>query len=283
MHDRWRGLLELTRPGNAVAAGALAFVGAFVGAGLALPIPTVAAIAATVLATAAGNAINDYFDREIDRENRPDRPIPRRAVSPRGALGFALALFVAAVGFVLVLPTLAIAIAVVNCLALVAYTEYFKGLPGVGNAIVSALTGSAVLFGGAAVGNVRPVLVLGALAALATMAREIVKDVEDVEGDRSEGLQTLPIVIGEQAALRLAVVPLVLAIAASPIPYLYDLFGLPYLAVVVPADGVMLWGMITAFSAPARGQRLLKAGMFLAAMAFLVGHTIVVGHPQAVS
>ena len=58
---------------------------------------------------------------------------------------------------------------------------------GLGNAVVGYLTGSAFLFGAAAVGSVT-VLVLFALAALSTVAREIMKGVEDMEGDREEGL-----------------------------------------------------------------------------------------------
>ena len=271
-----RGLVELTRPVNSIAAGVLTFIGSFVAvkltsdaAGL---VPVVAAMGATVLATGAGNAINDYFDREIDRINNPDRPIPRGAVSPRLALWFSVALFLTAVALALaLLPLLAIAIAVVNLLALITYTELFKGLPGVGNALVAYLGGSTFLFGGAAVGNVTPTVVLFLLAALSTLAREIIKDVEDVAGDREEGLHTLPIAIGEGRSLGIALALLVVAVVASPLPYVTGVFGVAYLAVVVPADLVMLVAGYEGLSDPSAGQSHLKYGMFLAAAAFVVG------------
>lgn len=268
-----RGLLELTRPGNVAAAGVLTFTGAFVADGLATPVAIVAAVAATAFATAAGNAVNDYFDREIDRINRPDRPIPRGAVSERGALAFSVALFVGAVLSTLVLPVTAIAIAVVNLVALLAYTEVFKGLPGVGNVVVAYLTGSTFLFGAAAVGETfeTTVLVLFALSAMATFTREVAKDVEDVAGDREEGLRTLPIVVGERSSLSLGVAVLVLAVAASVVPYAVGGFGAAYLALVLPADGIMLWGAMRAFSDPSAGQARLKQGMFLATAAFIAG------------
>ncbi|MFD1600927.1 geranylgeranylglycerol-phosphate geranylgeranyltransferase [Halobellus rarus] len=272
-----RGLLELTRPGNAVAAGVLTFTGAFVAAGVGSdPIAVVAAVAATVFATAAGNAVNDYFDRDIDRINRPDRPIPRGAVSARGALAFSVALFLGAVVAALALPLLAIAIAVVNLLALVAYTEVFKGLPGVGNAVVAYLTGSTFLFGAAAVARLADpaVLVLFALAALATLTREIVKDVEDVSGDREEGLRTLPIVAGERAALRAGAVVMGVAVVASAVPFLMGTLGIVYLLLVLPADGVMLAAVRASFSTPSVAQRRLKRGMFLAAAAFVAGRAV---------
>jgi geranylgeranylglycerol-phosphate geranylgeranyltransferase len=269
-----KGLFELTRPGNAVAAGVLTFTGSFVAAGFGVdPVLVVAAVAATVFATAAGNAVNDYFDREIDRVNRPDRPIPRGAVTARAALAFSVLLFLCAVVAAVSLPIIAIAIAVANLLALVAYTKLFKGLPGVGNAVVAYLTGSTFLFGGAAVGRVDDpaVVVLFALAALATLSREIVKDVEDIAGDRTEGLATLPIVVGEGASLRIGAAVLAAAVAASAVPYLMGTFGLLYLGLVIPADAVMLDGVRRSFTDPAVAQRRLKRGMFVATVAFILG------------
>ena len=275
--EQARGCLELTRPGNAVAAGGLTFVGAFVAGGLSAPVPTAFAVVATVLATGGGNAINDYFDREIDAINRPGRPIPRGAVSPRGALLFSGLLFAVAVGLTLLLPLFAVAIALINLVALVAYTELFKGLPGVGNALVAYLTGSTFLYGGAAVeGNLSPVVVLFALAASATMAREVVKDVEDAAGDREEGLRTLPIVLGRRRALAVAAAFVVAAVVASPAPYLLGTFGLPYLVVLAPSLAVMLGATYLAFESPAVGQRWLKVSMFAAAVAFVVGRAAVV-------
>lgn len=275
--EQVRGTVELTRPGNVLAAGVLTFIGAFVVGGLAAPLSTAFAVLATGLATGGGNAINDYFDREIDSINRPDRPIPRGAVAPRAALAFSLALFVAAIGLTLLLPPIAVAIAVINLLALIAYTEVFKGLPGVGNALVAYLTGSAFLYGGAAVGgDLTTVLVLFVLAAAATMAREIVKDIEDIEGDREEGLNTLPIAVGERAALGVAAAFVAAAMLASPIPYLRDTFGSAYLVVLVPTLLGLAAGTYRSFGDPATGQSWLKASMFLAALSFVAGRAAVV-------
>jgi len=267
-------LLELTRPVNVIAAGVLTFIGSFVAGGVTEePIAVAAAVGATALAVGAGNAINDYFDREIDRINQPERAIPRGAVSPRGALAFSVVLFAGAVVLALALPRLAIGIAVVNLLALIAYTEFFKGLPGLGNALVAYLVGSTFLFGAAAIegGEIGPAVVLFVLAAIATLTREIIKDVEDLEGDREEGLRTLPIAIGERRALAIAVLLLVAAVVASPMPYLREEFGVAYLLVVVPADAIMLVAAYESFEDPTAGQSHLKYGMFLAAVAFIVG------------
>ncbi|MFD1512102.1 geranylgeranylglycerol-phosphate geranylgeranyltransferase [Halomarina rubra] len=286
MRETLRGLLDLTRPVNAVAAGALTLIGAYVAGvefgGVAVyPWQAAAATLATVLAVGAGNAINDYFDRDIDRINAPDRAIPRGAVSARGALWFSVALFLAAVVLALTLPVFAIGIAAFNLVALVLYTEVFKGLPGVGNLIVAYLTGSTFLFGGAAVSadeaGIVTVGVLAALAALATFTREVVKDVEDLTGDREEGLNTLPIAVGERPALLVGALALLVAVAASPVPYLRETFGTAYLLVVVPADLVMLGAAVESFRDPTAAQEHLKYGQFLAAAAFLVGRVAPLG------
>ncbi|GAA0310516.1 geranylgeranylglycerol-phosphate geranylgeranyltransferase [Halarchaeum salinum] len=267
---RVRGLFELCRPANAVVAGVLTLIGAYV-AGRPFAFAALIAAVATVFATAAGNAINDYFDRDIDAINDPDRPIPRGAITPHGALVFSAVLFAGSIVLALSLPVFAIAIAVVNLVALVAYTKLFKGLPGAGNAVVAYLGGSTFLFGAAAVGRPFAAAVLFALAAFSTFAREVIKDVEDVAGDREEGLNTLPIAVGERRACWLAAAVLAVAIVASPVPYLRDLFGVAYLVVVVPADLVMAYAAYAAFDEPARAQGLLKYGMVLAAAAFVVG------------
>jgi geranylgeranylglycerol-phosphate geranylgeranyltransferase len=271
-----RGYVELTRPGNALLSALLTFIGAFVAQGAtAVTIPVGAAVLATMFAVGAGNAINDYFDREIDRINDPERPIPRGAVEPAHALGFSVALFLGAILTALTLPWEAILIAGVNLIALVAYTELFKGLPGVGNLVVAYLGGSTFLFGAAAVGGLDPVVfVLFGLASLSTATREIVKDVEDIEGDREEGLETLPLVIGERRALHVGTVLLVLAVLGSPVPFLEETFGIVYLFAVTPALAFLLWGAREGYRDPASGQRWLKVGMICAAFAFVIARVV---------
>jgi geranylgeranylglycerol-phosphate geranylgeranyltransferase len=253
----------------------LTVTGSFVAAESVLthPVAVPAAVVATATATGAGNAVNDYFDREVDAINRPDRPLPRGAVTPQGALVFCGLLFAAAVGAALLLPVAALVIAAVNLLALVAYSGVFKGTPGAGNAVVAYLTGSTFLFGGAAVGRVLHdgAVVLFVLAAVATFTREVIKDVEDVPGDREEGLRTLPIVVGRRPALALGTVAILAAVAASSLPYLRGTFGLAYVLVVVPADIVMLYATAESYRDPGAGQRRLKLGMFVGAAAFVTG------------
>lgn len=269
---RLTAMIELSRPGNVLGAVILAVVGAYVAAGVGRPLETVVALTATGLGTAAGNAINDYFDRDIDAINRPNRPIPSGRVQPWEAKYYAAAALV--IGFVLtiaLLPPTAIGIAVINLMLLVTYTRWFKGTPGVGNGVVGFLVGSAIWFGGAAGGDLQATAVIGLLAGLATVTREIVKDIEDIPGDRTAGVKTLPIAIGSRPAWHVGGTTLAIGTAVSPVPYLDGTLGAGYLGGLVPALVIMGYGWYRGLRDPSAGQRLLKIGMYVALAGFVLG------------
>jgi geranylgeranylglycerol-phosphate geranylgeranyltransferase len=273
--DRVRALRELVRLGNCAFAGVAALVGAVVGIGLAAAVAPAGLVAAlvTALGTAAGNAVNDYYDVDVDAVNDPERPIPSGRVTRRGARTVAVVAFALALGItVLLLPPLAVLIGVVNLALLVGYSSHLKRTPLLGNVAVAYLTGSAFLFGGAAVGAVAATAVLFGLAALATLGREIVKDVEDLAGDREMGAATLPVRYGERPALAVASAAVVVAVLLSPVPYLaLSPFGTAYLVAVVPADAVLLAGAGLSWRDASRGQTVLKLGMVVAMVAFVAG------------
>src|SRR5881296_3222201 len=96
------GLLRLARPLNCAMAAVGVGIGGIVAVGsqawgsLALPLALAGAAAASF--TAGGNALNDLYDRETDRVNHPNRPLPSGAVTLREAQAFtATAFFIAGV------------------------------------------------------------------------------------------------------------------------------------------------------------------------------------------
>lgn len=269
-----RGLLELTRPVNATVAGILTLTGAFIAQGsdiIGSAESITIAVLVTIFATGAGNTINDYFDRKIDQVTNPERPLPRGSVTPRTALSFSAILFAVAGAISLTLPPVAVVIAAINIGLLVVYSPVLKGLPGVGNAAIAYLGGSAFLFGGAVVEDFTAPGILFVIATLATFSREIIKDVEDIASDQEKDLKTLPIVIGKRRALVSAAVFLCLMAMLIPLPYLYGVLGIPYLVLVIPATLAMLYAGYISFTDPTTGQSVLKYGTFLTAAAFIVG------------
>ena len=273
--------LEITRPANCVLTAVGVAVGAFVAVGpeLAGMAPQLAlGCGAAMACVAGGNVLNDWFDRETDRANHPQRPLPSGRLQPAAALRWALVLLAAglatlAAGWLTgLLGALPLAIAGGGCLLLGGYETGLKatGLPG--NVLIGLLSGTVFLYAGSLTGDPGPALWLFTLAVLASVAREIVKDIQDLAGDRDR--RTLPATIGTPRALALAAIALLAAVALS----FYAGAGFDgdarsgYLALVATADAVMLYGLWQAQQGDARtGQKLLKQGMWVAMAAFIVG------------
>ena len=73
------GFFSIIRPLNSFVAGLAAIVAYLIATGT-IVFGVILLMAVVVLITAAGNVINDYYDAEIDKINRPERPIPSGAV-----------------------------------------------------------------------------------------------------------------------------------------------------------------------------------------------------------
>ena len=228
------------------------------------------------LVTGAGNAINDYFDIEIDRVNKPRRPIPSGIISTSAAFYFSLALFAAGTVSAFMINVPCAIIASFNSLLLIYYAKTLKRTAFLGNLAVGYLTGSTFIFGGAVFfesGGLESVFVLFLLATLATVAREIVKDIEDMDGDMKNGAHTLPIVIGARKAAYIAAFIGLVAVLASPLPYLQSLMSTRYLFLVAIADLLFAIAVyeILFKDNPAGSSRLFKMAMAFALLSFLAG------------
>ena len=267
--------IELARPLNCVMAGVAIAIGGLIGTGSVFiehihPI-TLAFIVGCMI-TAGGNAINDFYDAKIDAVNRPDRPIPSGRISPRNALLFSLSLFVIGIVLSCFINPICLLIALANSLVLIYYARALKRTILWGNMCIGYLVGSTFLFGGAAVGALVITSVLFMLAMLATISREIVKDIEDMEGDRKGGIMTLPIAIGEERSAAIASMFIIAAIILSPLPALLKILGMPYLLVVGLADVCFLAAIVS--KKPSRSSSFLKSGMMVALLAFIIGAMI---------
>jgi geranylgeranylglycerol-phosphate geranylgeranyltransferase len=281
-----KAYLELMRYGNCIMAAIAASIGVFIAYNiLAVNTPGIllfpfigsALVFLTVfLVTGAGNSINDYYDIEIDRVNKPKRPIPSGRVSTSAALRFSLALFAAGTASAFLINVPCGMIALFNSLLLIYYARALKRTAFLGNLAVGYLTGSTFLFGGAVFfesGGLESVFVLFLLATLATIAREIVKDIEDMDGDMKDRARTLPIVIGPRRAAYIAASIGLIAVLASPLPYMQSLMSARYLFLVAVADLLFAIAVyeILGKDNPAGSSRMFKLAMAFALISFLAG------------
>lgn len=270
---------ELVRPINCTFTGAAVLIGAIVTfSGLDLPKgAAIMAFAAAALVAAGGYSVNDYFDREIDKVNRPWRPIPSGRMRSREALVLAQALFILGVVLAILLNPYCFSLATLNSLVLVLYSWKLKRMGLAGNLSIGYLVGSTFLFGGLAVETLGGgILVLVFMAASSTVGRELIKGIEDMRGDRKLGFRTFPLQHGTGKTAALAVGFIVAAVIVSPLPYALGVFGWAYLFFVFPSIAIFTCaGVIIARDQKQRSARVsslaCKIGMGLGLLAFLMG------------
>ena len=231
---------------------------------------------AALLLLSAGNAINDYCDHNIDRINRPQRPLPSGRMQRRHALIFAIVLIGLGIWLGTRINRNATGIAILVSLALVSYAFWLKRTVFIGNLVVSGLTGVTFMSGGVAIDSVQGTLVPAIFAFLFTAAREIIKDLEDTEGDMKNGVTTLAI-LNRRLAVGTALGFMTLVVLFSPIPYLFGWYSWHYLCVVVLGVDLVLIGLAirllrdTSKESCASIQRWMKWDIFVGLGAIYLG------------
>jgi len=237
------GLLRLMRPANCVMMGFAVIVGA------ALATKSISTIVREwqnslygfitgFMLTAASMALNDYYDREIDVVNEPNRPIPSGAVKPQEALAFALIL--TAIGFIAALLTglYSFITAIIAWVVFVAYTTVGKrsGLPG--NFLVSICVAIPLVYGSIVATNAIQLNVsfFALIAFLSNTGREITKGIVDVKGDQSRHVKTLAVRYGERGASVAAAAFYLIAVLLTPVPMFLGLVSFWFVPLVVITD-----------------------------------------------
>lgn len=195
----------------------------------------------SVLIAAAGYVINDYFDLNIDEINKPDKLVVDKIIARRSTIILHLLLSVAGIAIGLYLdlktPVLFLSVANTACvLLLFFYSISLKRKLLAGNVLISLLTAWVVIvitfcearqlmhlspFTTARV--MRFTFLYSGFAFVISLIREVVKDMEDMEGDRRYGCTTMPIVWGLNAAKIFVSVWLVVLIAVLLIVQFYVL------------------------------------------------------------
>lgn len=166
----------------------------------------VAAAAAAVL-NAASNALNQVYDLEIDRVNKPDRPLPRGLLAERHALAMAAVGYGIAVGAAFAVSAWTGALFAVGALSTLVYSMPILGRTKrstwASNLTIAVPRGCLLKVAGwsvcAPVDRAEP-WYLGSVFALFLLGATTSKDFADLEGDRRAGCHTLPVRVGPRRA-----------------------------------------------------------------------------------
>ncbi|WP_405570329.1 geranylgeranylglycerol-phosphate geranylgeranyltransferase [Winogradskyella sp. Asnod2-B02-A] len=200
-------------------------------------------VLATVLIAAGGYIINDIYDVEADKINKPNKLIINKHITENNAttlfmvfniigvgIGFYLANGIGKAGF--------FSIFFIASALLYVYSTSLKQIAVVGNVVVSIVVALSILLVGifelvpAINANNKAVQMTfiniirdyAIFAFLINLVREMVKDLEDIEGDQKAGIQTLPVLLGRERATKIAfIVSLtpILSITYYVITYLF--------------------------------------------------------------
>ena len=242
------------------------------------------------------NALNDIYDFEIDLVNRPDRPLPSGRISLNHAktataitmissiLSIALCYWLISgsnpvEGFEVSDWYPSLAIWIIALILLISYEFPFglrlkdKGLPG--NISISISVGLVVVFGASAVFEPfsEKAWSLFFVGIFYNTSREIIKDVQDMEGDK--GRNTLAMRIGSENARTVAWVMSILALASVLLPFAIGIFPPLHVVLVIPAvmTLMMVKGRII-IGEDASASSLLKKSMLLCLAALLTSSLI---------
>jgi geranylgeranylglycerol-phosphate geranylgeranyltransferase len=229
------------------------------------------------LLTAAGNVVNDYFDVETDRINKPFRPLPSSQLSMSVAACWAATLVIVGVVLSLSLGAVMALIAAAMAVLLYIYARFLKQSFLIGNAVVSVMSAMTVVYGGMAVNHVALTLVPAVLILLFMFCREILKTVEDYEGDRLGKMRTVAVILGKTGALLMFSGLAIMVVLLSWLPWLLGYVSAVYLLIVVPAvNAVLLTASFMALRQPSRRNiRMIlaatKADWILWVVAMFIG------------
>jgi geranylgeranylglycerol-phosphate geranylgeranyltransferase len=257
-------------PNLALSAAGVAIGGVLAQGRFAIPGMLRLAMLSAIGLGAAGNVANDIADQEIDRVNRPGRPLVNGGLSVNvavivggllGGAGLLAAWLVDMRVFALGLAALAV---------MLVYSPLLKRHGIAGNLAVAVVASVPLIYGAMAVGWWRAGLVASGLAAILHFAREIVKDLEDVSGDAALGRRTIPIVFGRETAFLIAAATLVAFVPASFAPFFASWYGRRYAIAVGLIDlgvGILIARLLDRQLTGARAG--IKAAMLAGLLALL--------------
>jgi geranylgeranylglycerol-phosphate geranylgeranyltransferase len=239
---------------------------------------------AVIFFIGAGNTMNDIKDSDIDKTAHPNRPIPSQRVTIKEARYFTWTLWILSIMCVLFgtfklynddmewYPLLTIYVLAVALMLTYDHGPKTKDSGLIGNISISLMVGAVILYGASSISSLNSTLVwwTALVVFFTNLAREIVKDCQDMESD--EGIrQTLPMKFGLQNSRMAAYVIIMAALVCLYMPYWRGPFEFGQIFFQIPA----ILTLITLNRPLYEGRDALVAGRIRVAMLLgLIGFII---------
>ena len=237
--------LKIIRPLNCIITFFTVIVAAFIASENSFQFDLVLSGAfAAALTAAGGNVINDYFDIEIDRIAHPTRQLVTGKILKTQALSFYLVLNAAAIIISFFINAIVLGIVFLSIVLLFLYSFSLKRLILFSNFIIAWLTGIVFLFGGIIVGNAQAAVIPAIFAFLINFIREIVKDIQDMDGDRNSGVITFPAKYGVAKTKNIIIILTLTLILLTLYPFIFNYYRIEYfVAVMIIVNPLLVYFM----------------------------------------
>ena len=269
------------RPINIMVSGSASFMSAYILDDFENSLIKYYTLIVVVCYTGAANAFNDYCDYEIDLINQPQRPLSRGLLTINEAFIFSIILFFLGSLVSLFLPFKAIFLSVGVALPLmIIYSLKLKGIPLIGNVVVSIILGLSFIFFGLSHGNMYPMIIPALLAFGLTLLRELIKDIADIEGDKKKDLKTLPIVLGGNTSIFVSYFFIFIIGFGALIPYYFNYYGNYYLLLLIAGVEIPLVIIVYYFmrlpltSSAKKSANLLKFSIIVGLIAIFIDNYV---------
>ena len=222
-------------------------------------------IFATVCIAAGGYVINNIMDQDTDEITKPQNRVVGVSISETVAYNWYIGLTIVGVGIgfylsnVIYKPTFASMFILVATL-LYMYATSFKQIPVLGNVVVALMLSTSIIIIG--LFDILPAIDVdnrfrmkeafdilmhyAIFAFIINLIREIVKDLEDMDGDYQSGINTLPIAIGVQKTKIIVGVLTVISIGILAYyvnSYLFELDYVVYYAMILIVGPLIYFGV----------------------------------------
>lgn len=177
---------------------------------------------ACIFVAAGGYIINDIFDIETDQINKPEKLILSKHISLKSARVFYVILTAIGIGSGFLVGLGMGILCLVLAVLLYFYSSDLKGEMLQGNLLIAMMAGMVVYVSSRGVYNVSNTYFAeyASIAFFITMVREIIKDIEDIEGDKAHDYETYPVVKGIQKSKNLSLVFLVITLGIIALLYI---------------------------------------------------------------
>jgi len=198
--SKLKAVLELTRFEHGILYGLAVFVGVILVTGLqALPLfPALLGFFTALFIEIGAFALNDYIDLPADKINkRQDRPLVRGELERGTAFTISIIAFIIGNIISIFISPECFIIAAAFSLLSITYNSKLKNYSVIGNVFIGITMALPFIFGALVAGAVNDsILVLSSIVFLIGIGREMMKDIEDIKGDKATGARTLPIIVG---------------------------------------------------------------------------------------